>query len=58
MYISKLIVNNFRNFQHFDIPLGQRVFLTGPNGCGKSNFLEILRLLSDIVDFESGFLNF
>jgi predicted ATPase len=48
MYISKLIVNNFRNFNHFNVPLGQRVFLTGPNGCGKSNFLEILRLLSDI----------
>lgn len=49
MIISRIILKNWRNFQRVDVPLGERVFLVGPNACGKSNFLDALRFLRDLA---------
>ncbi len=49
MIISRIILKNWRNFPHADVPLGSRVFLIGPNACGKSNFLDVFRFLRDIA---------
>ncbi|WP_309232626.1 AAA family ATPase [Cylindrospermum sp. FACHB-282] len=32
-----------------DVKLGDRVFVVGPNACGKSNFLDVFRFLRDIA---------
>jgi len=49
MIISRIILKNWRNFPHADVPLGSRIFLIGPNACGKSNFLDAFRFLRDIA---------
>jgi len=49
MIVSRVILKNWRNFRSLDVSLGQRVFLVGPNACGKSNFLDVFRFLRDIV---------
>jgi predicted ATPase len=48
MKVSRIILKNWRNFQSVDVPLQDRVFLIGPNACGKSNFLDAFRFLHDI----------
>jgi predicted ATPase len=49
MIISHIRLKNWRNFRDVDVPLCDRVFLAGPNACGKSNFLDIFRFLRDIA---------
>lgn len=49
MIISRIILENWRNFRTLDVHLGSRVFLIGPNASGKSNFLDAFRFLRDIV---------
>ncbi|MEK7727700.1 MAG: AAA family ATPase [candidate division KSB1 bacterium] len=49
MIVSRVIIKNWRNFQAVDVPLGERVFLAGPNASGKSNFLDVFRFLRDIA---------
>lgn len=53
--IARLYLENWRNFLRVDIPLERRVFLVGPNASGKSNFLDALRFLHDIVSVGGGF---
>lgn len=48
-------LRNWRNFAKIDVDLQQRVFLVGPNASGKSNFLDALRFLQDIVNVGGGF---
>lgn len=41
MSISRLVLENFRNFENLDLSLNQGfIVLSGPNGAGKTNFLE------------------
>jgi predicted ATPase len=47
-------LENWRNFTSVDIPLQRRVFITGPNASGKSNFLDALRFLQDIASSGGG----
>ena len=54
MIINRLIVKNWRNFQHIDVPLRERQFIVGPNASGKSNLLDIFRFLRDIAKTEGG----
>lgn len=54
MYISRLQLINWRNFQKIEVPLQQRVFLVGANATGKSNFLDALKFLRDIAETGSG----
>lgn len=49
MRISKIKLENWRNFRNLDISLPNRVFIVGPNASGKSNFLDALRFLRDLA---------
>jgi putative ATP-dependent endonuclease of OLD family len=47
MRISRIQIENFRNFHHLDVSLGDPCVIVGENKIGKSNFLFALRLLLD-----------
>ncbi len=49
MYISRVVLKNWKNFQNVDVRLSERVFIVGPNASGKSNFLDVFRFLRDIA---------
>lgn len=49
MYISHIKLVNWKNFQFCDVVLPFRAFVIGANATGKSNFLDALRFLRDIV---------
>lgn len=53
--LTHLVLENWRNFTRADVDLVQRVFLVGPNASGKSNFLDAVRFLRDIVSVGGGF---
>ena len=47
LWLSKLVVDNFRNYQTASLQLNApSVVLTGPNGAGKTNLLEAISLLA------------
>ena len=47
LWLSKLVVDNFRNYQKAHLQLdSSSVVLTGPNGAGKTNLLEAISLLA------------
>ena len=54
MKFTKLHLENWRNFTRVDVPLQQRMFLVGPNASGKSNLLDALRFLRDLVRVGGG----
>src|SRR6478609_4388314 len=51
MYISKIVIENFRNFDSCEVKLDKetanRLILIGETQSGKTNFLHALRLLLD-----------
>ncbi len=49
MYISRVYIKNYRNFEMFDlfIPDGSPLTLIGGNNSGKTNFLQAIRLVLD-----------
>ena len=47
MRISRIQIENFRNFKFLDVNLGQNIVLVGENKSGKSNFIDALRLVLD-----------
>lgn len=47
MHISRITIDNFRNFHHLDVSLGQHAVIVGANKIGKSNLVYALRLLLD-----------
>jgi predicted ATPase len=49
MRFSRLELKNWRNFVSVDLPIGERLFLTGPNASGKSNLLDAFRFLRDLA---------
>ncbi len=53
--ITHLELDNWRNFRHVDLDVEGRAFLVGPNAAGKSNLLDALRFLRDLVDIGGGF---
>jgi predicted ATPase len=54
MIISHIALKNWRNFQSVNVDLHDRVFVVGPNACGKSNFLDSLRFLRDMAKAGGG----
>lgn len=54
MRFQHLKVRNWRNFISVDVPLGDRVFLVGPNAVGKSNFLDVFLFLRDLAKSDGG----
>lgn len=57
MYISRIKLYNWKNFRDCEVSLAERCFVIGANATGKSNFLDVLRFLRDIVK-QSGGLQF
>jgi len=57
MIISKIKLTNWKNFQHADVDLTNRVFVVGANASGKSNFLDVIRFMRDIVKQAGGLQN-
>ncbi len=53
--LTHLYLENWRNFVQVDIALQRRVFLVGPNASGKSNLLDAVRFLRDLVSVGGGF---
>jgi putative ATP-dependent endonuclease of OLD family len=47
MYLSRIKIENFRNFQSLDVALGGNLVIVGENRVGKSNLLSALRLIFD-----------
>ena len=47
MYISKVVVKNFRNFHNLDIEFQDGLnVVVGPNNVGKTNFMRIINFLA------------
>ncbi|RTK92816.1 MAG: DNA replication/repair protein RecF [Rickettsiales bacterium] len=47
IYLKKLVLNNYRNFTELSLNFTQNVnIIIGSNGCGKTNILESISLLS------------
>jgi predicted ATPase len=53
--ITRLQLANWRNFTRLEADLSQRVILVGPNASGKSNLLDAIRFLQDLVAVGGGF---
>lgn len=49
MYISRIELQNWKNFKSTEADLSHRTFLIGPNASGKSNLLDALRFLHDLA---------
>ncbi|QGJ70874.1 Nucleoside triphosphate hydrolase [Planctomycetales bacterium 10988] len=47
MRISRLQIENFRNFKELDVEVGSHLVIVGENRVGKSNLLHALRLVLD-----------
>lgn len=47
MYLSRIKIENFRNFRNLDVALGGNIVIVGENSVGKSNLLFGLRLIFD-----------
>lgn len=47
MRLSKIEIENFRNFRHVNVEVGSDLVVVGENGVGKSNLMFALRLLLD-----------
>ena len=47
MYLSRINIENFRNFHDLDVALGGNIVIVGENRVGKSNLLFGLRLIFD-----------
>lgn len=58
MYISELIIKNYRNFKDFTIELKPLTLIIGENNVGKSNLLDSIGLIfgQDISFFKKRFL--
>lgn len=54
MWVSRVILKNWRNFLSVDIGLHERTYVLGPNASGKSNLLDVFRFLRDISKPEGG----
>lgn len=53
--LSRLGLENWRNFVSVDVALQGRGFLIGPNASGKSNLLDSIRFLHDLAAVGGGF---
>ncbi len=54
MFVTRVVLRNWRNFRAVDVPLRESSFLLGPNASGKSNLLDVFRFLRDISKPQGG----
>lgn len=52
MIITRIKLENWKNFANVDVICGKRVFIIGPNASGKSNFLDALLFLRDVAQYK------
>lgn len=55
MRITRVRLQNWRNFRAVDVEVQERNLLVGPNASGKSNFLDAFRFLRDLARVDGGF---
>lgn len=55
--LTRLKVRNWRNFRDVEVHLSDRALIVGPNASGKSNLLDAVRFLRDLVKPIGGGLN-
>ncbi|MCB0430768.1 MAG: AAA family ATPase, partial [Flavobacteriales bacterium] len=58
MIISRLILKNWKNFQHVEVDLNYRTFIVGANASGKSNLLDAILFIRDLVKQPGGGLQY
>jgi predicted ATPase len=54
MKITKISLRNWKNFRLLEVDISDRLFIVGANASGKSNFLDSLRFMRDIVKHGGG----
>jgi predicted ATPase len=54
MYITRIKLTNWKNFQNADINLFPRTYVIGANASGKSNLLDVFRFLRDVSNPKGG----
>jgi len=47
LFISRVKIKNYRNFENVDVKLGHKQVIIGENNIGKTNFLKALQLILD-----------
>ena len=50
MFITRVVLKNYKSIAACDVRLGSLTFLVGRNGSGKSNFLDALRFVADALN--------
>lgn len=54
MIVTKVHLQNWRNFKTADAILRDTTYILGPNASGKSNFLDVFRFLRDVAKSTGG----
>jgi predicted ATPase len=54
MLVSRIHLQNWRNFKHAHADLRDVTYVLGPNASGKSNFLDVFRFLRDVAKSTGG----
>jgi len=54
MILKAIKLHNWKNFQHCEVQLTERIFIVGANASGKSNLIDALRFLRDITKQSGG----
>ena len=47
LYISRVVIKNYRNFKDLDVELQHKSVIVGENNIGKTNFIKALQLILD-----------
>lgn len=47
--LNEISIDNFKSFKHIHIRLGKFNVLVGPNGSGKTNFVEVFKFIKDVL---------
>lgn len=55
MRLTRLKLENWKNFLDVEVTLQRRTFIVGANASGKSNLLDAIRFLQEVADPQGGF---
>lgn len=50
IFLTQIVLNNYKSIKRCCVKPGSLTFLVGPNGAGKSNFLDALRLITESIN--------